>query len=430
MASAAVELARYVRHDGTQIQSIEVNRRLASMWFAWSLRPLTWQLPNAWDEFAGDYPTGDGWIKLHTNAPHHKAAALAVLGPVASRDALAAKVATWQADDLEQAVVDAGGCAATLRTQQQWLAHPQGLAVNQEPLLHWQTVGRCDTTPTRSLSNEVNPTSVAQPLAELKVLDLTRVLAGPVAGRFLAGYGAQVLRIDPPDWEEPGVVQEVTLGKRCAGLDLKTPQDRQRFDALLANADVLLHGYRADALETLGYDRARLTRINPQLIDVCLNAFGWSGPWRNRRGFDSLVQMSCGIADHGMRMSNAQRPTPLPVQALDHATGYLLAAATLRALSARREGYVLSAKTSLARVAALLQTTQRTDIGPGISDETGADRAPAIEPTAWGDAQRLRWPIKLSVLSTTTSTDTETIAANWAIPAGALRSSPAQWGDA
>ena len=318
MASAAVELARYVRHDGTQIQSIEVNRRLASMWFAWSLRPLTWQLPNAWDELAGDYPTVDGWIKLHTNAPHHKAAALAVLGPAANRDVLAAKVATWQAEDLEGAVVDAGGCAAMLHTQQQWLAHPQGLAVTQEPLLSWQTIGHCDTTPPKSPPLSKSQTSSAgtdlsaPPLSDLKILDLTRVLAGPVAGRFLAGYGAQVLRIDPPNWEEPGVVPEVTLGKRCAGLDLKTPQDRQRFDALLANADVLLHGYRADALDALGYDRTRLSSINPQLIDVCLNAFGWSGPWRNRRGFDSLVQMSCGIADHGMRMSNAQRPTPLP----------------------------------------------------------------------------------------------------------------------
>ncbi|WP_286798822.1 CoA transferase, partial [Pseudomonas sp. UBA4034] len=125
---------------------------------------------------------------------------------------------------------------------------------------------------------------VARPLAGLKVLDLTRVLAGPVASRFLAGLGADVLRIDSPTWDEPGVVPEMTLGKRCARLDLKTQDGRQLFEALLKDADLLFHGYRADALERLGYSADSLQRLAPGLIDVSLNAYGWSGPWRNRRG--------------------------------------------------------------------------------------------------------------------------------------------------
>ena len=128
---------------------------------------------------------------------------------------------------------------------------------------------------------------IARPLHGVRVLDLTRVIAGPVATRFLAGLGAEVLRLDPPDWEEPTLEEEMMLGKRCARLDLKSDAGRQQFERLLMQTDVLVHGYRADALEALGYDSARLQQLAPCLIDVSLNARGWSGPWRNRRGFDS-----------------------------------------------------------------------------------------------------------------------------------------------
>lgn len=413
MASAASALAGFATSNGIETRSLQIDQRLASLWFGWSLKPLQWQVPAAWDEFAGDYQTRDGWIKLHTNAPHHKAAALTVLEQPANRKVLATAVAAWSAEDLEQAIVEAGGCAAALRTQRQWREHPQGRAVNRAPLIHWQPVANCQPHRTQG----VNP---AHPLSDFRILDLTRVLAGPVASRFLAGYGAEVLRIDPPHWTEPGVVPEVTLGKRCAGLDLTKNDDRQRFEALLANADLLLHGYRANALDKLGYDRASLSKINSQLIDVSLNAYGWKGPWRERRGFDSLVQMSSGIAAHGMAMSGTQRPSALPVQALDHATGYLLAAAALQALSARQRGKVMSAKTSLAGMAGLLQTTRREHSGSGFAAETPADRATQIEETAWGAAQRLRWPIHLSTAS-------GALQPAWAYPAGELRSSPAQW---
>src|SRR5690606_3631818 len=134
--------------------------------------------------------------------------------------------------------------------------------------------------------------------------------------RFLAGLGANVLRIDPPSWNEPGVVPEMTVGKRCARLDLQTPADRAVFEGLLKDADILLHGYRADALEHLGFGIERRRQLAPGLIDVCLNAYGWSGPWQNRRGFDSLVQMSSGIAEAGQHWKHSDKPTPLPVQAL------------------------------------------------------------------------------------------------------------------
>ena len=186
----------------------------------------------------------------------------------------------------------------------------------------------------------------ARPLAGVRVLDLTRILAGLIATRFLAGFGAEVLRIDPPNWDEPTIAPEVTLGKRCARLDLSGAGGRERWLALLSQADVVIHGYRPDALERLGLGVETRRRARPGLIDVSLDAYGWTGPWAGRRGFDSLVQMSSGIAEEGMRRASAEIPTPLPAQALGHATGYLMAAAAVRGLSASRA----SGEGSLVRV--------------------------------------------------------------------------------
>jgi hypothetical protein len=407
--AAAGQATRELLHQQTgRLPDIEVDRRLASMWFSSSIRPTGWSVPPLWDPVAGDYATRDGWIRLHTNAPHHRAAAETVLGACADRAAMASKVAQWAKSDLEQAVVDAGGCAAEMRSWQQWQTHPQGLAVNAEPLVHFASHHARDAKPWRG--------SVAQPLAGIKVLDLTRVLAGPVASRFLAGLGADVLRIDPPSWNEPGVVPEMTLGKRCARLNLHDEADRSVFENLLKDADILIHGYRADALERLGYGVAQCQNLAPGLIDVCLNAYGWSGPWQNRRGFDSLVQMSSGIADAGMHWKHADKPTPLPLQALDHATGYLMAASAIKLLAERlRNGQAGTARLSLARTAKLL-----IENGPGTDEplraEDEGDQGMLVEQTAWGPAHRLHVPLKI------TGTPLQ-----WDIAASELGSHRAQW---
>ena len=376
------------QHD----RPVQVDRRLASLWFGWSIAPVGWERPPLWDAVAGDYATADGWIRLHTNAPHHRQAALAVLGCAPDRAAVAQAVAQWQGAALETAVVDHGGCAAQMRSAAEWRMHPQGRAVAAEPLL------ACDARPHDGSGAWAGATHRARPLDGLKVLDLTRVLAGPVATRFLAGYGADVLRIDAPDWNEPGVIPEVTPGKRCARLDLRQAPDRAVFERLLAQADVLVHGYRPEALARLGYDAPWRRQHNPALIDVCLDAYGWTGPWAGRRGFDSLVQMSCGIADHGMQAQGAKQPVPLPVQALDHATGYLMAAAVVRAVLARLvEQRVMSARLSLARTAALLMAHPGHAGGQSLAlVPAGADDyAPQLEQTSWGPARRLRPPVTI-----------------------------------
>ncbi|MBK5356224.1 CoA transferase [Pseudomonas sp. TH41] len=402
IGAAGQAVSEWLQQHTGRLPALEVDRRLASFWFATSIRPVGWSIPPLWDPVAGDYATKDGWIRLHTNAPHHRAAAESVLGACADRAAMANKVAQWAKSDLEQAVVNAGGCAAEMRSWAQWQAHPQGQAVNAEPLIQFSNGSGQNVKAWQG--------SVAQPLAGIKVLDLTRVLAGPIASRFLAGLGADVLRIDPPAWNEPGVVPEVTLGKRCARLDLHDKSDRAVFENLLKNADILLHGYRADALERLGYGVAERQKWAPGLIDVCLNAYGWSGPWQNRRGFDSLVQMSSGIAEAGMQWKKADKPTPLPVQALDHATGYLMAAAAIKLLG--RGG---SARLSLARTAKLL-----IEQGPGTHEPLRAedenDQGMLVEQTPWGAAHRLQVPLKI------TGTPLQ-----WALPASELGSHRPQW---
>jgi crotonobetainyl-CoA:carnitine CoA-transferase CaiB-like acyl-CoA transferase len=406
---AAAELAE--RIDGRPRQ-VGIDRALASRWFGMTLRPQGgWSLPPLWDAIAGDYRTADGWIRLHTNAPRHRAAALQVLGVPEDRAAVAEAVACWQGADLEAAVVAAGGCAAVMHTMAEWAASGPGRAVAEQELLHFEEREKGAAT--------MNLVDAAQPLRRVRVLDLTRVLAGPVATRFLAGLGAEVLRIDPPDWQEPGVEMEVMPGKRGARLDLREAAGRQRFGELLAGADVLMHGYRPGALEGLGLGEDARRGLRPGLIEVTLCAYGWSGPWRQRRGFDSLVQMSCGIAAEGMQRLSRDRPTPLPVQALDQATGYLMAAAALDAVKHRlATGRGSSTRASLARTALMLMERPQEAPEEPLPPETEADLMEHQEATAWGPARRLRLPLIMDGVSF-----------QWNRPAMPLGSDAAEWNE-
>ncbi len=414
LGAAALMLAQWVR--SATPPAVEIDRALASWWFGFSLRPLGWERPAVRDAVTGDYAARDGWIRLHANAAAHRRAILAVLElPAdAAHDVVARRVRGWSAEALEEAIVQGGACAAALRAPAAWRDHPQGRAVAAEPLVH--RLAGLAGVPDAGWLDDPDP---GRPLAGIRVLDLTRVLAGPAATRFLAAYGAQVLRLDPADWDEPGMVPEVTVGKRCAFLDLRRPEGRNRFRQLLARADVLVHGYRPGALDALGLDAGTRQLIRPGLVDVCLDAWGWTGPWRGRRGFDGLVQMSAGIAWAG----GGTAPDPLPVQALDQSAGYLMAACALRGLTLRREtGLGGGWRVSLARMARLLQDA--ADSSPAASPGTASvlgpapDTAydPAVEPTAWGPAQRLRAPCHVAGARW-----------GWDLPANDLRSGPPDW---
>lgn len=387
LACAAV--ARLHERQSGRDEQVEINQRLVNLWFGMTLQPIDFELQNPWDDIAGDYQARDGWVRLHTNAPHHKAAALEVLSTPSVKDDVRRAVKKWNKHKLETAVVAAGGCAAAMNTSAEWQQHPMGRLANTEPLVHWNV---------QSASKPLEPNGSKQkPLSGIKVLDLTRILAGPVATRFLAAFGADVVRVDPPGWDETGIIPEVTLGKDCVTLNLKTEEDLASLKRLIKTADVIVHGYRADALCKLGLSEEDIRDLNPNIINVCLNAYGWTGPWKNRRGFDSLVQMNSGIAQYGMEMSGCSKPVPLPVQALDHATGYVMAAATIRAIELRYERQGVSTiRCSLAATAAQLLKTKRSELSSGMSGIAGSDFPKKTEATSWGTARRVRVPFEIS----------------------------------
>ncbi|WP_425583850.1 CoA transferase, partial [Streptomyces rectiviolaceus] len=271
--------------------------------------------------------TADGWVRTHANYPHHRAALLAALGlPDPSVESVAARLAERSSLDVEDAVYAAGGLAVALRTPEEWAAHPQGVAVAERPLLSRERIGEGPARAVPALTG-----SPALPAAGLRVLDLTRVIAGPVATRTLALLGADVLRVDSPRLPElPDQHTDTGFGKRSATLDLAERTGRRTFDELLARADVVVTGYRPGALDRFGLAPEALAERRPGVVVAQLSAWGGYGPWAERRGFDSLVQVATGIA---AVEGAADRPGALPAQALDHGTGYLLAAAVLRSLT-------------------------------------------------------------------------------------------------
>ncbi|MDX2605323.1 CoA transferase [Streptomyces caniscabiei] len=313
--------------------------------------------------------TADGWVRTHANYPHHRERLLSVLGmPGAEVPAVEAALAERSAREVEEAVYAAGGLAVALRTPGEWAAHEQARAVAARPLVQHE---RLDTAHARVLPPLPSAGAPLSPAAGVRVLDLTRVIAGPVATRTLALLGADVQRIDPPGM--PEILDQhadTGFGKRSATLDLAA--DLKDFEALLAEADVVVTGYRPGALDRFGLSAEALVDRRPGLIVAQLSAWGADGPWAGRRGFDSLVQVATGIA---AAEGTAERPGALPAQALDHGTGYLLAAAVLRALTEQAEqGYSRVLRLSLARTAAWL-----TD---GIERAPEEGQAPGA-PDAW-----------------------------------------------
>ena len=314
---------------------------------------LAGQPVDAFAELSGFWPTADGWVRTHANYPHHRARLLAALGldETTDADALLRALHRRSALEVEELVTAGGGIAVAVRTEGEWARHPHAAAVATGALVALRRLGDAPAPGTAQAS-------VQAPAAGIRVLDLTRVIAGPVATRTLALWGADVLRVDSPRLPEIGWQHlDSGNGKRSALLDLGVDADRVVFEALLTEADVVVTGYRPGALDRHGLSPEALAERRPGIVVARLSAWGTSGPFAQRRGFDSIVQAATGI---GLLEGDGVKPGALPAQALDHSAGYLLAAAVTSALRRRiDEGGSWLVETNLARVAQQLLAEPR-----------------------------------------------------------------------
>ncbi|KOU65822.1 CoA transferase [Streptomyces virginiae] len=278
--------------------------------------------PVTFAPLSGFWQAADGWVRTHANYPHHEAALVRALGlPSPAPEALRAAVAGRTAVEVQELAYGAGGLAVAVAER---YGDPQPLV---------ETV-RTTGDRERGRGRVLGEAPPGRPVAGVRVLDLTRVIAGPVATRTLGLLGADVLRIDAPGLPEADdAYADTGFGKRSALLDLARAGDREVFEGLLAEADVVVTGYRPGALERHGLGARELLERRPGLVVAELCAWGWRAPepWAGRRGFDSLVQAGYGVAAACAGPDGT--PGVLPAQALDHGTGYLVAAGVMRALA-------------------------------------------------------------------------------------------------
>ena len=341
----------------------------------------------------------DGWVRTHGNYPWHRAALLRALGCAGNAEGdpepVAAAIAGLGAREAEDLVTGAGGVAAAVRGEASWRAEPPGQAVAATPLVEATSAG--GAPPRRRPAGPL-------PASGIRVLDLTRVIAGPVATRYLGALGADVLRLDPPDRPELTMqTYDGLLAKHSALLDFGTADGHDRLHELLSGADVLVHGYRPHALDRFGLGPQALAERHPGLVVVTLSAWGSRGPWGGRRGFDSIVQAASGIAM--AESPDGERPGALPCQLLDHGTGYLCAAAALQALTRQSvHGGTHFRELSLARTAQWLLGQPRETLpretaepppagdvdGPAWLDHAGQCRRPGDHRPATRTARRPR----------------------------------------
>jgi len=416
---AAAELWHQRAGDSASArQQVRVDSRHAvaecQAWLA-----LDGQAPALWDPVSGLYPCGaavgvPGWVRIHANFAHHRDGALRLLGlaggtgaggsgstsastssgtstgtgsdqPIQAR--IAEALRHWTAEAFETAAAEAGLVVAAARSAADWAAHPQAAVLQGQPPVQIERLG---PAPARPLA------AAARPLQGVRVLDLTRILAGPVAARTLAAHGADVLMLNAPHLPNIAAIADMSRGKRSALLDFRAPADRACLDTLLQGADVLLQGYRPGALAAFGCSAETLARQHPGLVVAELSAYGNSGPWGQRRGFDSLVQTATGLNHDEARAFGQAEPRALPLQALDYSAGFLLAFGIQAALWRRaQEGGSWQVTVSLAAVAQWLRSLGRT---PGDLAVPLAERGPWLhtEPSGWGQLTSVRHAAQLS----------------------------------
>lgn len=362
-AAVAAAAATNLAHGVTDLDAARVTALFATA------ISVDGELPPVWADLSGQYPTrDDGFIQFHCNFPHHAEGVVRRLGCDATRESVAEAVLGWDPDELEAALIADGMIPARLRSIEEWAEHPHAVAADELPLITVEQIG--DAAPRRYDRR-------------LRVLDCSRVLAGPVGGMTLAAHGADVLRVGAAHLPHVEIgVMATGFGKRNAHVDVTTDGGRTTFARLLDGADVWIDAYRPGAFAAHGFD---LAAVPAGAVVVQLCAFDWVGPWAGRRGYDSVVQSTTGFGHEGMVRSGSDLPTPMPVQALDYCTGLLAAYAAKRLVDHQAD----AGGTWLARLS-LLRTRNWIASLDGPSDFTPA--RPRIDPgalhtvsTDWGE---------------------------------------------
>jgi len=339
--------------------------------------------PPAWDPTAGIYRTGDGrFVRLHTNFAHHRAAVCRVLNCAEERDAIQAALMQWEGEAFETAAYAGGAVVAIMRSHQEWCTHPQAKALAELPPFTIEKIGEAPPKPWP----ERQWPAGNRPLAGIRVLDLSRVIAGPVAGRTLAAHGADVMLVSSPELPTiPWLVIDTGRGKLTSYVELKDGAGRATLRGLLAEADIFSQGYRPHALRGLGFSPEQAAEISPGIVYVSLSAYGHVGPWADRRGFDSLVQTATGFNHAEGQAAELDRPKELPAQMLDHASGYLMAFAAMMAKARQaREGGSWLVRVSLAQTGRWLWNLGRVAHGLETEDLKAEEVLPFIEEQASG----------------------------------------------
>jgi crotonobetainyl-CoA:carnitine CoA-transferase CaiB-like acyl-CoA transferase len=368
--------------------------------------------PPTWDPTAGIYRTGDKrFVRLHTNFAHHRAAVCKVLGCKEERDAIQAELMKWEGEAFETAAYAGGAVVSMMRSHDEWSATPHAKALAELPVFTIEKIGEAAPRPWPKGD---------RPLAGVRVLDLSRVIAAPVAGRTLAVHGANVMLVSGPNVPAiPWLTIDTGRGKLSTFIELKSDAGRATMRDLLRGAEIFSQGYRPQAIAALGFSAEEAARISPGIVYVTLSAYGHAGPWAGRRGFDSLVQTSTGFNHAEGQAAGVDGPKELPAQMLDHATGYLMAFGAMMAKARQaREGGSWHVRVSLAQTGRWIWNLGRLAEGLKAPDLSAEAAKPFMQelPSGFGPTLAVSHAAKLSKTP-----------AFWARPAVPLGTHPPQW---
>ncbi|MDQ0496339.1 CoA transferase [Paenibacillus brasilensis] len=333
------------------------------------------------------------WFVPHFNLPHLERRVLDVLKCENTPESVAQAVRRWKADDLEEALAAVNACGGVVRTPEEWLAHPHGAYLASRPVVEITKIA--DSAP------EPLPPG-AQPLSGVRVLDLTRILAGPTAGIGMAEHGADVLMVTAPHLPQvPPFVRDTSHGKRSCFLDFNLADEAAQLRDLVREADVFIEGYRPHRLEAHGFGADDLVKLRPGLVYVSVNCYGSGGPFASRAGWDQVAQAVTGVSFTQGIADKAGQPKLTPVYLCDFLTGFLASFGAMIALARRaREGGSYRVQVSLCQSAMLLQRQgllENFEHAPGrLSDAEFESYAVCDNNTIYGDLKSLGPVIRMS----------------------------------